>query len=225
MFALRAGPGRLRPGEGAGGGHAQSPQCICVEAAQLAGGGQDPGGGALPQAEEPQQQVLGVHPPEAGAEALGGRQLHRLPAVGGEAVEGETDGAAAAAEPTHLLLQALGGEAGGPEELGGGALSLPAEAQQQMLGAHIAVAQVHRRALGQLQGRLGPLGESVFSDGPSPRFRLVPSVGGLRRPWARLWAAPSSSGVRAPESSTRKRSCSFRICSPPGVWKAAFRRS
>ena len=49
----------------------------------------------------------------------------------------------------------------------GRAALLPHEAQQQVLAAHVAVAQLLRGLLGQAQGALGPGGESVFVHAPT----------------------------------------------------------
>ena len=49
----------------------------------------------------------------------------------------------------------------------GRAALLPHEAQQQVLAAYVAVAQLLRGLLGQAQGALGPGGESVFVHAPT----------------------------------------------------------
>ena len=150
MVSLGAGTDRFTPGERAGGRLTQSLQRVCVKAVQLASGGQNLGGGACPQAEKPQKQVLGVHLSEAGAQTFRRRQLHRLPAVGRQALEGEAHRAARTGDLTNPCFQTLGSEAGGPEDSGGHTLTLLAESQQQVLRSHIAVSQPHRGLLRQL---------------------------------------------------------------------------
>ena len=191
-----AGPAALRRGA------AQDAQKGGAQAAGVrAAGGQNLEGRPLAAQEEPQQQVTGADGGGAQPGPFGGGPLHGAPAPGRQALAGPPSGGAGPSQPGHLLPEVLGAQPGAPEGPPGRPLSLPDQAQQQVLGPHIAVPQPCGGVLGQLQGRLGPWGKSGFADDGSPRSFVCCAGGGDRRAWGRLWGAPSSSGVRAPANS------------------------
>ena len=118
-------------------------------------------------------------------------------------------------------------------------LAFPGKAQQQVLAAHVAVAQLRRALLGQTEGRLGPLGKSglvhvpLTSSVPAPR-KAYPVLLDVLHP---LCHAPSPlfcAGVGcseaprpAPGSGSRRPPCEMaRICpwktAPPPVDRILF---
>ena len=142
-----AGPAALRRGA------AQDAQKGGAQAAGVrAAGGQNLEGRPLAAQEEPQQQVTGADGGGAQPGPFGGGPLHGAPAPGRQALAGPPSGGAGPSQPGHLLPEVLGAQPGAPEGPPGRPLSLPDQAQQQVLGPHIAVPQPCGDVLGQLQG-------------------------------------------------------------------------
>ena len=234
-------PGLAASPEGGGGGIAPhgghhvgvEPPGLCPHA------GEHPHRHAVPLPEDAQQQVLGAHIVVAQPGRLRQGELDDLLAPGGEALG---RGAARGAHPHQAGdggFQAFGLHPGGLEHLGGHPLALPGQAQQQVLAAHVAVAQLRRALLGQTEGRLGPLGKSglvhvpLTSSVPAPR-KAYPVLLDVLHP---LCHAPSPlfcAGVGcseaprpAPGSGSRRPPCEMaRICpwktAPPPVDRILF---
>ena len=152
-----------------------------------------------------------AHPAAPHAGGLGGGQLHHPAAAGSQPLGRHGRRRAGADQANDGFPRSAYVQAGVPEHAAGHALSLQQHAQQKVFRAHIAVPKLSRGLVGQSQGRLGALGKLVFADGESPPSLVVCCGGGIRRVWARLWAAPSSSGARAPAISASKRRLSSRM--------------
>lgn len=86
-------------------------------------------------------------------------QLQTLPASWGESLGGQASRCPQADEPHQGVSQHIGSEPGGAQSLGPGAPALPGNAQQQVLGAYITVAQLGGALLGKAQGGFRPGGE------------------------------------------------------------------
>ena len=236
-------PLRLGPAGAAEGGRglpAQSAHQVVVKPFELhAAARQDPGGHAVPLPQQAQQQVLGAHVAVAQSGGLRHGQLNDLFATGGQPLGGHGDRGSHPHQPGNGAADGLGLQTGVAQHLGGHALPLPGQAQQQVLGAHVAVTQLGGGLLCQTQGGLGPLGESVFADGthslearPDWEARgVLDEAGpgsarrrGSRAAWAALWEAPSSSGVREPASSAEKRFLDSLIKTPLKTGRRGNRR-
>ena len=227
--------------EGGGGGLApHGGHHVGVEPPGLhAGAGEHPHRHPVPLAEDTQQQVLGTHVVVAQPGGLGEGELDDLFAPGGEPLGRR---AAGGAHPHHAGdggLQALWLQPGGLEHLGGHPFALTGQAQQQVLAAHIAVAQLGRTLLGQPQGGLGPLGKSGFahvftSFAPSPKEEPPLPFDGLHplchAPFLLFCAGADRCAARrpAPGLGSRPPPCEIeRICPwkntpPSGGWILFF---
>ena len=135
-----------------------------------AGGAQDADGHVVALPQDAGQQVLGAHVVVAAPHGVLHSDLHHPLGPGGQAL-----GRVAAGQPrAHALFQDLHDHLVGEARLGqdgvGHALALPDQAQQQVLGAHVPVAQIPSRLLGKPQSLLGPGREFVLIHMSLPSF-------------------------------------------------------
>ena len=143
----------------------------CVQVTGIhASGAQDADGHIVAFPQDARQQVLRAHVVVAAPHGVLHGQLHHPLGAGGEAL----GGIAAGQTGTHALLDDLHdhviGEARLRQNGVGHALLFPDQAQQQVLRAHVAVAQLTGCLLGKPQGLLRPGRKFVLIHSVLPSF-------------------------------------------------------
>ena len=156
--------------EGGGGGTVpQRGHRLAVELCRVNPRGQQhPGGHTVLFPQQPQQQVLGAYVAAPPAQGLSGGQLNAPAAVRGQPLAGGTAVGPHPHQPGDGGLHQLPLQPGPVENTLAGAAVLPAKGQQQMLGAHIAVAQMGGLLPRPPEGVLGPAGQLLFCHRWSP---------------------------------------------------------
>ena len=115
---------------------------------------EDADGHVVPLPQEARQQVLRAHIRAAAADGVLHGDLHHPAGPGGQALGGIPAGEARSHAALDDLDDHIVGEPGLQEHVVGGALVLPDQAQQQVLGAHIAVTQLACGLLAEAEGLL-----------------------------------------------------------------------
>ena len=162
LIALTVGGGRT-----AGGCVRGIMQLLDDAAVHLIGihthGAQDAQSHVAALAQDAHQQVLRADVAAAHAGGLGHSQLHHALGTGSQPLTGRGAGHPLAHAALQHGAHHLIGDAILRQHAVGDALLLADQAQQQMLGAHVAVAHLLRRFLTQTQGLLGPGGEFILA--------------------------------------------------------------
>ena len=126
-------------------------------------GAQDAQGHVAALPEDAHQQVLRADVAAAHAGGLGHGQLHHALGAGRKTLTGRGAGHPLAHAALQHGAHHLVGDAILRQHAVGDALLLADQAQQQMLGANVAMAHLLRRFLAQTQGLLGPGGEFILA--------------------------------------------------------------
>ena len=157
------------PGQALGHAHALEQGGLQLLGVRPHGGDHPHGhGAALPQ--DAQQQVLRAHVAAAAPAGLPHRVLDDPLGPGGQPLGRRQPGEPRADDAHDGVPGLLRRDGLLRQTTVGGAPLLPQEPQQQVLAAHIAVAQLLRRRLGQPQGVLGPGRELIVVHGPTILF-------------------------------------------------------
>ena len=106
--------------------------------------------------------MLGADVAGAGAGGLGNGQLHGALGTGRQPLRGCGAGNAGAYAAVQDVADHLVGESVLLQHTVGNALLFPQQAQQQVLGAHIAMSHILSGLLGQTQSLLCTRGEFIF---------------------------------------------------------------
>ena len=102
------------------------------------------------------------------APGLAQGQLQALPAPGGKSLGRKSSRRTQSGQSHQGGAKDGGGQSRGGEDLGSRPTALPDDAQEEVLGADIAVAQLGGGLLGQTQGGLRPGGKFNVAQGVSP---------------------------------------------------------
>ena len=163
LAALLCGSGSAA---GHGGGAGRLIELLHHGAVQLLGvdahGAQDAQGHVVALPQQPHQQMLGADVAGAGAGGLGNGQLHGALGTGRQPLRGCGAGDAGAYAAVQDVADHLVGESVLLQHTVGNALLFPQQAQQQVLGAHIAMSHILSGLLGQTQSLLCTGGEFIF---------------------------------------------------------------
>ncbi len=162
---------------------------------------EDPGAAAVRLAQDAQQQMLCADKALTQMLRLGGGGLHRLAGVLGEP-QHRPAGEARAVHLPHRLPQPLRLQPPAQQDPGAQTLALRQDAQQQVLRAHAAVAQVPGAEPGLFDGGLRPLGKLFIASHALPPAKALGFLP-LSRPgpadWGECRGGKKRSSARLPE--------------------------